>query len=171
MNNTTRIGLIFLLILANFGFDQFSKDFARKEIGSYETILILGEYLVLDRVQNAGAFLSAGEDVNGTVKFIILGALPLGLLCFGLSYLILQHKLPKLLVFGMCFVIGGGFGNLFDRFRYGAVTDFIYIDLPAFKSGIFNLADVSIMIGMLLLSFHLYYKHSRSSIEATENFA
>ena len=47
MKATTRGILILLLVMANLGWDQFSKDFARKEIGSYETIYLIGEHLVL----------------------------------------------------------------------------------------------------------------------------
>ena len=55
--------------------------------------------------------------------------------------------------FGICFLIGGGIGNIYDRIVYGSVTDFFHIDFVIFKTGIFNVADMSIMtgIGLLLL--------------------
>ena len=53
---------------------------------------------------------------------------------------------------GFCCIIGGGLANLYDRVLYGQVTDFFHIDLGGvFKTGIFNLADVSVMTGMGLL--------------------
>ena len=52
---------------------------------------------------------------------------------------------------GMCFLIGGGIGNIIDRLLYGSVTDFLHIDFGLFRTGIFNLADVSIMIGIGIL--------------------
>lgn len=51
---------------------------------------------------------------------------------------------------------GGALGNLADRVRAGAVTD--YVDLPAWPA--FNLADVAITIGVLLLAFS-YVRHPR----------
>ena len=52
---------------------------------------------------------------------------------------------------GMCFLIGGGIGNIIDRLLYGSVTDFLHIDFGLFRTGIFNLADVSIMVGIGIL--------------------
>jgi signal peptidase II len=52
---------------------------------------------------------------------------------------------------GAAFVIGGGIGNLYDRIMFGSVTDFLHIDFVIFQTGIFNFADVSIMIGMAMI--------------------
>ncbi len=51
------------------------------------------------------------------------------------------------------FIIGGGIGNLYDRILYGSVTDFLHMDFQLFRTGIFNMADVSIMIGVFWLMF------------------
>ena len=61
------------------------------------------------------------------------------------------------MLIGLCFVIGGGVGNLFDRILYGSVTDFLYLKFGIFQTGIFNMADVSIMTGIsiVLLQFLL----------------
>lgn len=52
---------------------------------------------------------------------------------------------------GISFVIGGGIGNLYDRVLYGSVTDFMHLKFGIFQTGIFNMADVSIMLGMLII--------------------
>jgi signal peptidase II len=57
--------------------------------------------------------------------------------------------------------------NLYDRVLYGQVTDFWHIDLGGvFRTGIFNLADVSVMIGMglLILGNFTNKKHKKTSI-------
>jgi signal peptidase II len=158
MNNTLRNISILLLVLANAGCDQLSKNAARQNIGYYETIDVLGKHLVLTKIENSGAFLSTGDSLEGSVKFIFLSLLPLIALVYGIYYLLTNTDLPRLLVLGICFVIGGGLGNLYDRLVYGSVTDFLHIDFYAFKTGIFNLADVSIMIGMILILINLYVK-------------
>ena len=49
-------------------------------------------------------------------------------------------------------IIGGGVANIFDRIVYGSVTDFLYINLGGiFKTGIFNIADLSVTTGMILI--------------------
>ena len=64
---------------------------------------------------------------------------------------------------GVCFLIGGGIGNIYDRIVYGSVTDFLHMDFVLFKTGIFNMADVSIMtgIGLLLLQTLLAKKEEK----------
>ncbi|MDO8994488.1 MAG: signal peptidase II, partial [Daejeonella sp.] len=69
----------------------------------------------------------------------------------------------NLQIVGWCFVIGGGTGNLYDRIVHGSVTDFLHLDLGLFQTGIFNLADVSIMIGMfIILTGQFFYKKEES---------
>jgi signal peptidase II len=160
MNITLRNISILFLVLLNAGCDQISKHVARQHIGSYESIDVIGKHLILIKTENSGAFLSTGDSLNGSLKFLFLSLLPLILLCFGIYYLLSNHHLPRLLVLGMSFVIGGGLGNLYDRLLYGSVTDFLHIDVYAFKTGIFNLADVSIMAGMIMIVINLYFKRT-----------
>ena len=52
---------------------------------------------------------------------------------------------------GFILIIGGAIGNLFDRFFYSAVPDFIDLHINNFHWFIFNIADIFITIGVLLL--------------------
>lgn len=71
---------------------------------------------------------------------------------------------------GVCFLIGGGIGNIYDRIVYGSVTDFLHMDFVLFKTGIFNMADVSIMTGIgLLLLQTLLAKKKKSKSPALNN--
>lgn len=161
MKNILRNLSILLVILGNAGCDQLTKQVARKQIGYYETVNIIGDHIILTKIENSGAFLSAGDSLSTNIKFIFLSFLPLLALIYGIYYLITNKQLPKLLIIGVAFVIGGGLGNLYDRILYGSVTDFVHIDYYFIKTGIFNLADVSIMIGMILIVIQLYIKRIR----------
>jgi signal peptidase II len=59
---------------------------------------------------------------------------------------------------GISCIIGGGLGNLYDRMVFGSVTDFLHLDFVIFQTGVFNLADLSISLGTLLILISLYYK-------------
>lgn len=161
MNNLARNIFIILLVLANAGCDQLSKNAARANLEYYETIDVVGKHIILTKIENTGAFLSTGDSLNTNVKFIFLSLLPLLALAYGIYYLLTNTSLHQLLVLGICFVIGGGLGNLFDRLWYGAVTDFLHIDFFIFKTGIFNLADVSIMAGVIMIMINLYLSPKR----------
>jgi signal peptidase II len=149
-----RIVLILLIITVNIGCDQFSKKIVKRSVLPYETIHVLNDHLTVTRVENSGAFLSAGDSMSKASKQIFLTLIPVIAMVLGLVYLFLKPVSGNMLV-GLCFVIGGGVGNLFDRILYGSVTDFLYLKFGIFQTGIFNMADVSIMAGMsvILLQF------------------
>jgi signal peptidase II len=69
-----------------------------------------------------------------------------------LLYRVLAKKtIGNWLVVAFAFVIGGGIGNLIDRIAYGSVTDFFQIRLGVLKTGIFNMADVAVTFGVILI--------------------
>jgi signal peptidase II len=155
-----RIVLILLIITVNIGCDQFSKKMIKRSVLPYEAIHVLNDHLTVTRVENSGAFLSAGDSMSKASKQIFLTLIPIVTMILGLVYLFLKPVSGNMLV-GLCFVIGGGVGNLFDRILYGSVTDFLYLKFGIFQTGIFNMADVSIMAGMsvILLQFLLRRDH------------
>ncbi|RZL49974.1 MAG: signal peptidase II [Pedobacter sp.] len=156
MKNQKNLRLILLLIMValNIGCDQVSKIIVRDKLDYDETVSIIKNHFILTKVENTGAFLSAGNDLPVAIRFILLSILPIVVLGYGLFYLIIKRDLPKIMQIGLCFLIGGGIGNVIDRLLYGSVTDFLHMDFGLFRTGIFNLADVSIMIGIGILLVH-----------------
>ena len=139
--------VVVLVLLSNIGCDQLSKNLAREHMDYGKRISIVADYLSLIKVENTGAFLSIGNDLPNQLRLPLLVVVP-ALFLLGLTVFILYKKhLEWHFVLPMAFVIGGGIGNLVDRMRYGSVTDFLHMDFQLFQTGIFNLADVSIMIG------------------------
>lgn len=145
--------LLIVFVLINIVLDQVSKQYVRSKVDYYITTQLLGPYLTLTKVENTGAFLSLGAGLSSWVHSIFILFLP-SIILFGLFvYVYTRQNLNPVLLLAYGCVIGGGVGNLIDRFLYGSVTDFLHIDLGFVRTGIFNLADVSIMfgIGILLL--------------------
>jgi len=155
--------IIALIILLNLGFDQISKTIIRNEVDYYEIISLIGNWFTITKVENTGAFLSAGSALPYFIRLILLSLIPLAFLSYGLYMVLVKKDMPNMQIVGWCFIIGGGAGNLYDRIVHGSVTDFLHLDLVLFQTGIFNLADVSIMTGMLLvLSRQFIYKKEES---------
>jgi len=146
----TRIAIL-LIVICNVGCDQISKTIVRNEIGYYENIKVYINNITLTKVENTGAFLSVGSVLPEFLKFVLLILLPSIVLLTGLYFILTKARLSKLTMVGAAFVIGGGIGNLYDRIMFGSVTDFLHIDFVIFQTGIFNFADVSIMIGMAMI--------------------
>lgn len=146
--------LIIVLVLVNVGCDQISKDVVRKNVEVRETIELLGKKFILTKVENNGAMLGFGSELSPTLKIILLQALPITVLLVLLVRILRRKDMNKWLAFAFACVIGGGIGNLIDRIAYGEVTDFFHIDLGGyFKTGIFNMADVSVTMGVLMILF------------------
>ena len=144
---------ILLLVLLNIGCDQFSKNVVRKNVTPNDYIQIVNDNFILTNIENTGAMLGLGADLSPTLKLIFLQALPILVLCILLFRLLYVTNLNKWWVIAFAFVIGGGIGNLIDRIAYGSVTDFFQVQLGFLKTGIFNMADVSVTTGVLVLLF------------------
>lgn len=150
-NKSIRLLLLFLLVTLNVGCDQVSKIIVRQKVDYNENISLIKDHFTLTKVENTGAFLSMGDDLPEIVRFSLLSLMPILVLGFGLYYLFTQKHMPILMQLGMCFLLGGGIGNIYDRLRFGSVTDFLHIDFGLFRTGVFNFADVSIMVGIGVL--------------------
>lgn len=143
---------IVVLIVFNIAIDQVTKVAVRSTIQIREIIEIIGDKFILTNVYNEGAFLGMGSDMNPTLKLIFLLILPTLVLGYVIYYIVKTKELDRLSLIAFCCIAGGGIANVFDRIMYGKVTDFFFIDLGGiFRTGIFNVADVSVTTGMIML--------------------
>jgi len=140
-----------LVIGSNLGCDQITKEKVRAGITENEVIRIIGDHFILTKVENTGAALSLGANLNPVLKTIILQIFPLVVLCFLFGYIVKEASISRLNLIGLSFIIGGGIGNIYDRILHNSVTDFMYLELGSLHTGIFNMADVSVMVGMALI--------------------
>ena len=157
---------ILILILFNVFVDQFSKNLVRKEVAPGSQKEILGEILQLMNVENSGAFLGMGSDSNPTVKLIFLMIIPTLVLALVTYQLFTGKSTDRLTTIGLSCIVGGGLANLYDRFLYGSVTDFLFMDFNIARTGIFNTADLSVTTGLILIllsSFKDWRKNSTNS--------
>ena len=139
------------LIILSIFFDQLSKFWIRNNVESYNEIELIGSFFTLIRVENSGAFLGMGSELSYIPKLILLIIFPIVVLVAVSIYIYMDKKLDNLSLVGFSLIIGGGVANIFDRVVYGSVTDFLYINLGFFKTGIFNIADLSVTTGIILI--------------------
>ena len=74
-----------------------------------------------------------------------------------MSVLAIRHRWPTLALVGMALFVAGGSSNLLDRLTRGSVIDFMNVGLGPLRTGIFNVADMAIMLGaglVILSSYH-----------------
>ena len=169
MSRTWKIAII---IIANIALDQISKVIVRSKIDYREVIELIGEKFILTNVENTGAFLGMGSDMNPTLKLIFLLILPVVVLGMVLYYILKNKHLDRLSLVAFCCIIGGGIANVYDRIMYGSVTDFLHIDLGGvFRTGIFNVADMSVTFGMIILVYAslTQQKHAKKNNTISES--
>ena len=147
-----KLGIV-ALVLLNIGCDQISKSVVRKNVSTEDYIHLINNKLILTNVENMGAMLGFGESLPPILKIIFLQLLPILVMAILLFRILRRSNMSKWAVVAFAFVIGGGIGNLIDRIAYGSVTDFFLIKWGFFKTGIFNMADVSVTTGVLLILF------------------
>ena len=130
-----------LVLVAVLALDQLTKRLVAHSIAPGERIAVLpGVQLVHTRNHGVAFGLEAGRQ---TLVAILVGLALLGLLVYFAT-----HSSRPLIWLATGLLLGGAFGNLIDRIRTGAVVDFIQLPLgwPPF-----NLADASIVLGVVLL--------------------
>ena len=62
-----------------------------------------------------------------------------------------------LLSSGIGLILGGALGNLIDRFRFGAVVDFLHFHWNAYSFPAFNIADTAITFGVIAILIDSFY--------------
>jgi signal peptidase II len=149
-----RLFLVALLMFSTIGCDQVSKIIVRDTLKFSPPISYLKNTIVLEHAENPGAFMSLGASLNQDLRFLIFTAIAALFLAVALLILLKQSQMNKWNTIGLSLLIGGGIGNLIDRALYGTVTDFINLGIGNhLRTGIFNLADVAVVLGFLILTF------------------
>jgi signal peptidase II len=146
-----RFCILFLVVTANVGCDRITKNMARTKLLHGEEITMMQNHITLIKVENTGAFLSLGNSLQSASRILFLILLPSLILLGSVIYILVNPGINSMMNVGLSCIIGGGIGNLTDRIIYGSVTDFLHIKLGILETGIFNMADVSIMVGIFLL--------------------
>jgi len=158
MTNFKKTLLVLAVLFSSIACDQVTKMAARSYLAGMPTQSFIGDMFRLEYSENTGAFLGLGSSLPSDVKFwiftLIIGVGLIGVLVF----LFTRRNLNSAYVIGVSLIASGGIGNLIDRaFRNGAVTDFMNMGIGTLRTGIFNVADVAIMIGVGVV-FYASYK-------------
>ena len=160
LNKRKRNLFITTIVFLSIALDQISKIWVRNNFESYIENSIIGDVFTLIKVENTGAFLGMGSELSETLRILLLIVLPIIVLISITIYTYIDKTLDKISIIGFSLIIGGGIGNIFDRIVYGSVTDFLYLDFGGmFKTGIFNIADLSVTTGMILILIYSFKKN------------
>lgn len=126
--------------------DLVTKLVAANGLEAGHSIPVIGDFLRLTLVHNSGAAFGLFPGSRG--PFVAFSIAAIGLI------LLLYLRLPgrsRLELAAMGALLGGALGNLVDRLRAGVVVDFIDIGLGTLRWPVFNVADIAVTGGVVLL--------------------
>lgn len=128
--------------------DQITKYFVSRAFALYESVEITSFFnLVL--VHNRGAAFSFLSEAGGWQRgfFIVLALVASG----WIVWLLRKHPQETLFCLALSLVLGGALGNVVDRILFGAVVDFLDFHAFGYHWPAFNVADMGISCGAVLL--------------------
>jgi signal peptidase II len=138
--------------------DQVAKYFVRLNLpalASFAPIPALGDFFTLINTHNTGAAFGMFKEAGGI--FTIVAILVSGAIVF------YYRRIPEgqyLIRLALGLQLGGALGNLIDRLLFGTVTDFIFFHwYDLINAPIFNLADLSITTGVIVLAYLMWREH------------
>lgn len=148
------IWLIISLVLT--GADQLIKYLVAENIALTDTIEIFPGILNFVYVKNTGAAFSI---LSG--KTYILSIVSLCVCVFLIWYIIKKKPSNKLFLLSLSMILGGAAGNLIDRVFRNFVVDYIEVCFVNFP--VFNLADIAITLGAVLLMVYVIFFESKNN--------
>jgi signal peptidase II len=147
---------IFVAVSAvSIAFDQWTKQVATAALRGQPARIWFDDLFRLQWATNEGAFLSLGASLPPTARYWLL-TLGVGALLLALSIYSLSSKALDLFQVGSyALIASGGFSNWVDRARFnGVVVDFMNMGIGSLRTGVFNVADLAILVGIGLLFIH-----------------
>ena len=148
--------IIFSIISIVFFLDFVTKNYAITNLLLNHSEAI-NTYLNFTLAFNYGAAFSFLSDAGGWQRwfFVIFSII----VVFFISYILIKDKVSEYISYSL--VLGGALGNLYDRIFLGYVIDFIEFHYNDFYWPIFNIADIAISIGVILLLYSMFLKDNK----------
>jgi signal peptidase II len=143
---------VLVLVLLTVGCDRVTKHLATTNLAGVSGFSYFGDTVRLQYAENTGAFLSLGENLPDWLRTGVF-VVGVGALLVTVAVLAVMYRWSGGLLFGAALMWAGGVSNLVDRVLRGHVVDFINVGVGPVRSGIFNVADLSIMAGVALILF------------------
>ncbi len=152
MNLIRKILIIGVSVFILAGCDQASKKIAQTELKEKTIQSYLGGSLQFFYVENSGGMLSIGSELSEKTKFILFQLIVPFMLLLLFVYTITKKGLNKWEITALILFLSGGIGNVIDRiFNHGKVIDFIVMGIFDYHTGVFNIADFYVFLGLLIL--------------------
>ena len=146
--------------------DIITKWIAQNTLPFQRPVPVIGDFFRLTYIYNPGA--AFGLHLGGYSRFIFL---VLAVVAVVVLYAMYRTTPPadRLRIFAIAAVSGGAIGNLIDRVRSPlGVVDFFDFGLPGVRWPVFNVADIGVTVGAILLAISLWQEDRQTAAPPSE---
>ena len=141
---------ILIIVFVNI-VDRLTKIWATNNLMNGNDVVIVKNIFSFSYLENKGA---AWGILEGKVNFLLIMTV---IIVIGIIFYLLKYRpKSKVMRIGLSLILGGAMGNMYDRGIYKYVVDFVYFhykDIYSFPT--FNVADMSVVVGTILLVLSL----------------
>jgi signal peptidase II len=139
--------------------DIATKELVVRTVGLYQQIPIIGDYVRLTYIHNPGAAFGIQVGEHSRIVFLVLSAL--ALIALGAMYWFTPAA-DRMRLAAIALICGGALGNLLDRVRSEAgVVDFLDVGVGTVRWPVFNVADIAVTTGAIILALSLWKEEKR----------
>jgi signal peptidase II len=154
----SRILLVASVAVVVFVIDRVTKAWVSENIPLGTARPIVGDYVRIVHAQNTGA--AFGLLPERTTLLSVLSVVAVLAIVYYYRQIASNSALVSATL-GM--QLGGAFGNLLDRITQGYVVDFVDVGIGDVRFWAFNVADSSIVVGIILVTLALWYEEHRAA--------
>jgi len=142
--------------------DRLTKGLIKTHFSAYDSITVIPGLFNIVHTENPGIAFGMLANASGPWRDILLiGFSAIVLIAISAMLLRPSTQRDSLLRTAFAFILGGAFGNLYDRIVNGTVTDFVEVHAGQHYFPAFNVADSAITVGACLLLLDMWWAKER----------
>jgi signal peptidase II len=155
MRESTARSLMYGLAGAVFAVDRLTKWIIETRVSAFDNHVVIPGFFEIVHSQNSGAAFGLFAESTSEWRTVLLVGFSVVALLALIVMLWRTARLDRKTAIALALILGGAMGNVFDRVRWGTVTDFLLFYIGSYPWPAFNAADSAIVIGsgLLLLDF------------------
>jgi signal peptidase II len=150
--------VVVAIAAAVFAVDRWTKWIVETNFSPFDTKVVIPGFLSIVRGENPGIAFGLFQESTSKYRTATLIAFSVGAIALLAWMLRRADRMDRWTAIGLALIFGGALGNVFDRVRTGAVTDFLDFYFGNVHWYTFNIADSAICSGAVLLLLAMWLR-------------
>ena len=146
MGRTSRQVVLIVAAFTTIGCDRVTKYTATTMLAGEPARSYWADTLRLGYAENPGGFLSVGANLPPVARTAFF-TVATGLMLVMMAVYAIRRRGDRWSTLGLTLFVAGGASNWLDRIARGSVVDFLNVGIGPVRTGVFNVADLAIMLG------------------------